>query len=188
LSGFRVEIQATIPALRRYARALTHDREVAEDLVQDTYLKAFRAADRFELTREAVDRDGQKPAQRVERTPIAASVEKNSEESRQCQAAALGRFNESRNALDLVVAHDLRQEKLRVKGRGGHVIHLPVGIGMRICPSSQMDGRIALSQHVPQLPGMLNRARSAHGPVAAEHNQGGMMFSFNVARDRELAR
>src|SRR5205085_375444 len=33
VSGFRQGIQATIPALRRYARALTRDAEAAEDLV-----------------------------------------------------------------------------------------------------------------------------------------------------------
>jgi RNA polymerase sigma-70 factor (ECF subfamily) len=43
LSGFREEIQAAIPALRRYARALTRDRELADDLVQDTLVRALRS-------------------------------------------------------------------------------------------------------------------------------------------------
>jgi RNA polymerase sigma-70 factor (ECF subfamily) len=43
LSGFREEIQAAIPALRRYAGALTRDREAADDLVQDTLVRALRA-------------------------------------------------------------------------------------------------------------------------------------------------
>ena len=43
MSGFRKEIQTAIPALRRYARALTRDREAADDLVQDTLVRALRS-------------------------------------------------------------------------------------------------------------------------------------------------
>ena len=43
MSGFREEIQAAIPALRRYARALTRDREAADDLVQDALVRALRS-------------------------------------------------------------------------------------------------------------------------------------------------
>jgi len=39
---------ACLDSLYRTARRLSRDRADAEDLVQDTYLKAFRAADRFE--------------------------------------------------------------------------------------------------------------------------------------------
>src|SRR5713226_5847141 len=42
------EAEALIDSLYRTARRLTRDPADAEDLVQDTYLKAFRAADRFE--------------------------------------------------------------------------------------------------------------------------------------------
>ena len=47
VSGFRHGVQATIPALRRYARALTRDAEVAEDLVQDTLVRALRSEHLF---------------------------------------------------------------------------------------------------------------------------------------------
>src|SRR3954469_18313834 len=47
LSGFREDIQAAIPALRRYARALTHERESADDLVQDTLVRALRSEHLF---------------------------------------------------------------------------------------------------------------------------------------------
>jgi RNA polymerase sigma-70 factor (ECF subfamily) len=47
VSGFRQGIQATIPALRRYARALTRDAEVADDLVQDTLVRALRSEHLF---------------------------------------------------------------------------------------------------------------------------------------------
>jgi RNA polymerase sigma-70 factor (ECF subfamily) len=47
LSGFREDIQGTIPALRRYARALTRDAETADDLVQDTLVRALRSEHLF---------------------------------------------------------------------------------------------------------------------------------------------
>jgi RNA polymerase sigma-70 factor (ECF subfamily) len=43
MSGFRDDIEATIPALRRYARALTRDADTADDLVQDTLVRALRS-------------------------------------------------------------------------------------------------------------------------------------------------
>jgi RNA polymerase sigma-70 factor (ECF subfamily) len=47
VSGFRKEIQETIPALRRYARALTREPEAADDLVQDTLVRALRSQHLF---------------------------------------------------------------------------------------------------------------------------------------------
>jgi RNA polymerase sigma-70 factor, ECF subfamily len=47
VSGFRADIEATVPALRRYARALTHDAEIADDLVQDTLVRALRSEHLF---------------------------------------------------------------------------------------------------------------------------------------------
>src|SRR5436305_8798556 len=46
-NGFRQGVQATIPALRRYARALTRDAEAADDLVQDTLVRALRSEHLF---------------------------------------------------------------------------------------------------------------------------------------------
>jgi RNA polymerase sigma-70 factor (ECF subfamily) len=48
LSGFRKSIQASIPALRRYARSLTRDAEIADDLVQDTLVRALRSEHLFQ--------------------------------------------------------------------------------------------------------------------------------------------
>jgi RNA polymerase sigma-70 factor, ECF subfamily len=47
VSGFQQGIQAAIPALRRYARALTRDAESADDLVQDTLVRALRSEHLF---------------------------------------------------------------------------------------------------------------------------------------------
>ncbi|MBI3436198.1 MAG: sigma-70 family RNA polymerase sigma factor [Proteobacteria bacterium] len=42
MDGFRRDVEAAIPALRRYARALTRNGETADDLVQDTLVRALR--------------------------------------------------------------------------------------------------------------------------------------------------
>ena len=47
MSGFRHGIEASIPALRRYARALTRNAETADDLVQDTLVRALRSEHLF---------------------------------------------------------------------------------------------------------------------------------------------
>jgi RNA polymerase sigma-70 factor (ECF subfamily) len=47
LSEFGQRIEAAIPALRRYARALTRDSETADDIVQDTLVRALRSEHLF---------------------------------------------------------------------------------------------------------------------------------------------
>jgi RNA polymerase sigma-70 factor (ECF subfamily) len=47
VSGFRQGIEASIPALRRYARALTREIDAADDLVQDTLTRALRSEHLF---------------------------------------------------------------------------------------------------------------------------------------------
>jgi RNA polymerase sigma-70 factor, ECF subfamily len=47
MSTFRQSVEATIPALRRYARALTRNAESADDLVQDTLVRALRSEHLF---------------------------------------------------------------------------------------------------------------------------------------------
>ncbi len=48
LATFRQNVEATIPALRRYARALTRDADIADDLVQDTLVRALRSEHLFQ--------------------------------------------------------------------------------------------------------------------------------------------
>jgi RNA polymerase sigma-70 factor (ECF subfamily) len=47
LSGFTEGVEAAIPALRRYARALTRNADTADDLVQDTLVRALRSEHLF---------------------------------------------------------------------------------------------------------------------------------------------
>jgi RNA polymerase sigma-70 factor (ECF subfamily) len=47
MSTFRQSVESCIPALRRYARALTRDAETADDLVQDTLVRALRSEHLF---------------------------------------------------------------------------------------------------------------------------------------------
>src|SRR3979411_3520775 len=47
LNSFRNGVEAAIPALRRYARALTRNPELADDLVQDTLVRALRSEHLF---------------------------------------------------------------------------------------------------------------------------------------------
>src|SRR4051794_35250037 len=47
MAAFRQNVQASVPALRRYARALTRDAELADDLVQDTLVRALRSEHLF---------------------------------------------------------------------------------------------------------------------------------------------
>jgi RNA polymerase sigma-70 factor (ECF subfamily) len=48
LPTFAQNVEATIPALRRYARALTRDSDIADDLVQDTLVRALRSEHLFQ--------------------------------------------------------------------------------------------------------------------------------------------
>lgn len=47
MATFRQSVEVTIPALRRYARALTRNADTADDLVQDTLVRALRSEHLF---------------------------------------------------------------------------------------------------------------------------------------------
>ncbi len=47
MTDFRDSVETLIPALRRYARALTRDADLADDLVQDTLVRALRSEKLF---------------------------------------------------------------------------------------------------------------------------------------------
>lgn len=46
---FQSGLLAVVPALRRYAISLTHDRDAADDLVQDTLVRAWSGRSRFQI-------------------------------------------------------------------------------------------------------------------------------------------
>jgi RNA polymerase sigma-70 factor, ECF subfamily len=46
--NFAQMIEAEIPALRRYARAVTRDSDIADDIVQDTLVRALRSEHLFQ--------------------------------------------------------------------------------------------------------------------------------------------
>ena len=46
-NDFRQNVETMIPALRRYARALARDTDIADDLVQDTLVRALRSEKLF---------------------------------------------------------------------------------------------------------------------------------------------
>lgn len=46
---FQTHLLAVAPALRRYALSLTHDSEAADDLLQDTLMRAWRGRSRFQI-------------------------------------------------------------------------------------------------------------------------------------------
>lgn len=46
-AAFRAELERVLPELRRFARSLTRGHEAADDLMQDTMVKAWSARDRF---------------------------------------------------------------------------------------------------------------------------------------------
>ncbi|MCK9908997.1 sigma-70 family RNA polymerase sigma factor [Microbacteriaceae bacterium K1510] len=48
MATFAQKVEAAIPALRRYARALTRDADTADDLVQDTLVRALRSEHLFQ--------------------------------------------------------------------------------------------------------------------------------------------
>src|ERR1044071_7697316 len=47
MSPLRQRVEAIVPALRRYARALARDADIADDLVQDTLVRALRSEKLF---------------------------------------------------------------------------------------------------------------------------------------------
>lgn len=47
MASFHQNVEAAIPALRRYARALTRNGDTADDLVQDTLVRALRSEHLF---------------------------------------------------------------------------------------------------------------------------------------------
>jgi RNA polymerase sigma-70 factor (ECF subfamily) len=131
LATFRQNVEATIPALRRYARALTRDADIADDLVQDTLVRALRAEHLFHgdevrswlytiltnLTRNRL--------RSLSRRPTLSSIEENDAPDlagpeaggRDIERALATLVEDQRNALLLVVLEGLSyREVAEVQG------------------------------------------------------------------------
>jgi RNA polymerase sigma-70 factor (ECF subfamily) len=154
LATFRQLVEATIPALRRYARALTRDADIADDLVQDTLVRALRSEHLFHggevrswlytiLTNLNRNR-----LRSLSRRPLLLSIEDNDAPDlagpeaggRDIERALATLVDEQRNALLLVVLEGLSyREVAEVQG-------VPIGTVMsrlaraRVQIKSYLDG------------------------------------------------
>src|ERR1700712_5493154 len=131
VSGFRQDIQATIPALRRYARALTRDAETADDLVQDTLVRALRSQHLFHggdirsWLYTILTNLNRTRLRSLSRRPTITSIEDNDAPEmagpeagqRDIERALAGLVEEQRSALFLVVLEGLSyREAAEVQG------------------------------------------------------------------------
>jgi RNA polymerase sigma-70 factor (ECF subfamily) len=121
LSGFRKGIEETIPALRRYARALTHDRETADDLVQDTLVRALRSEHLFHggelrswlytiltnLNRNRLRSLARRPTLTLLKEDDAADASSPESGARDIERALAGLTEEQRSVLLLIVLEGL---------------------------------------------------------------------------------
>jgi len=154
VAGFKASVEAAIPALRRYARALTRDAETADDLVQDTLVRALRSEHLFHggevrswlytiLTNLNRNR-----LRSLSRRPLLLSIEDNDAPDlagpeaggRDIERALATLVDEQRNALLLVVLEGLSyREVAEVQG-------VPIGTVMsrlaraRVQIKSYLDG------------------------------------------------
>ena len=85
----------------------------------------------------------------------------------------------------MMMADDLCEIELGIEVVGGQVIDLPLGVRMRVRPAPERERVIALPQHFPQLPRMLDGARRADGLVAAEHHKRRKAFLMRALRVRQ---
>ncbi len=128
---FRQKIEATIPALRRYARALARDSDLADDLVQDTLVRALRSEHLFhgEEVRSwlytILTNLNRNRLRSLARRPTVMSIEENDAPDlagpesgqRDIERALATLVNEQRDALLLVVLEGLSyREVAEVQG------------------------------------------------------------------------
>jgi RNA polymerase sigma-70 factor (ECF subfamily) len=119
--AFRPSVEAMIPALRRYARALTRDADIADDLVQDTLVRALRSERLFHggdirswlytiltnLNRNRRRSLARRPAISQLNEDDEASANGTEAEGRDIERALSGLVEEQRSALLLVMLEGL---------------------------------------------------------------------------------
>jgi RNA polymerase sigma-70 factor, ECF subfamily len=159
VSDFRPEVAAAIPALRRYARALTRDVELADDLVQDTLVRALRAEHLFHggdlrswlytiltnLNRNRLRSLARRPAEQAIGENDAADMAGPEAGARDIERALASLVEDQREALLLVVLEGLSyREVAEVQG-------VPIGTVMSRLARARMQIKAYLDGERPML-------------------------------------
>jgi len=159
VSGFRQGVERAIPALRRYARALTRDAETADDLVQDTLVRALRSEHLFHggdvrswlytiltnLNRNRLRSLARRPAMALIGDNDAPDMAGPEAGGRDIERALAGLVDDQRTALLLVVLEGLTyREVAEVQG-------VPVGTVMSRLARARAQIRAYLDGERPAL-------------------------------------
>ena len=159
LVGFRQAIEAAIPALRRYARALTRNGELADDLVQDTLVRALRSEHLFHggdirswlytiltnLNRNRLRALARRPALQAIDDNDAAELAGPEAGARDIERALASLVEDQRSALLLVVLEGLTyREVAEVQG-------VPIGTVMSRLARARMQIKAYLDGERPAL-------------------------------------
>lgn len=159
LVGFRQGVEATVPALRRYARALTRNAELADDLVQDTLVRALRSEHLFHggdirswlytiltnLNRNRLRSLARRPAMQAIEDNDAPDMTGPEAGARDIERALASLAEDQRTALLLVVLEGLTyREVAEVQG-------VPIGTVMSRLARARMQIRAYLDGERPTL-------------------------------------
>ena len=156
---FQQNVEATIPALRRYARSLTRDSDIADDLVQDTLVRALRSEHLFhgEEVRSwlytILTNLNRNRLRSLSRRPAMSSLEENDAPDmagpeaggRDIERALAALVEDQRNALLLVVLEGLSyREVAEVQG-------VPIGTVMSRLARARVQIKAYLDGERPAL-------------------------------------
>jgi RNA polymerase sigma-70 factor, ECF subfamily len=159
LHGFRHDIATAVPALRRYARALTRNAELADDLVQDTLVRALRSEHLFHggeirswlytiltnLNRNRLRMLARRPAVQTIEENDAAGAASPEASGRDIERALAALADDQRTTLLLVVLEGLSyRETAEVQG-------VPIGTVMSRLARARMQIKAYLDGERPAL-------------------------------------
>ncbi len=159
MSGFKEDVQAAIPALRRYARAVTRDADVADDLVQDTLVRALRSQHLFHggelrswLYTILINLNRNRLRTLARRPPVTAIGENDAPDTtgpegggRDIERALTGLVEEQRTALLLVVLEGLSYRQV------AEVQGVPIGTVMSRLARARVQIKAFLDSERPVL-------------------------------------